>query len=57
MSSDFFKAEISDIANEMKRIVDRVQELNDMKLEDLEWPSYCDRLNLTDETSDQPDYN
>lgn len=43
MSTTFYKAEISNIMDEMLRIIDRLSELKEMREEPdtLEWPSYC----------------
>lgn len=50
MSSKFYKDEISNIASEMIRIVDRIGEMNDecncivgrKENEQFEWPPYCE---------------
>lgn len=42
MLTVFYKTEISNIMNEMIRIIDRLNELTETKSTQLEWPLYCD---------------
>lgn len=50
MSTNFYKAEILNIANEMMRIADRANELMENKEVELDWPPYCEVLKLAQES-------
>ena len=49
MSTTFYKAEISNIMDEMIRIIDRLNELTEVKETQLEWPPYCEAFQMPED--------
>lgn len=46
MSSTFYKSEISNIMDEILRIIDRLNALKENKETELEWPAYCEAFTM-----------